>query len=170
MGRISFRIIFRIRGTSIASFLLGSRPGVAERAMQHFSSRFPQHRIVGCHHGYFGKEDTAEVIAMIKASRADIVLVAMGNPRQERWLAENLRSTGARLGFAVGALFDFASGNARRAPAWMRSARLEWLYRLTQEPRRLCGRYLVGNPLFVLRVLAQRFSGARRGTVNVTLR
>ena len=140
-------------------FLLGSRPGVAERAKRHFAGRHPQHRIVGCYHGYFGNEEAAEVAAMIRASHADVVLVAMGNPRQERWLAENLGSTGARLGFAVGALFDFASGNAHRAPAWMRSARLEWLYRLILEPRRLCGRYLVGNPAFVLRVLSQRISG-----------
>jgi alpha-1,3-mannosyltransferase len=150
-------------------FLLGGRPGVAERVKRHFSGRYPQHQIVGCHHGYLGKEDEAEVNAMIQALRADVVLVAMGNPLQERWLAENLRSTGARLGFAVGALFDFASGNAHRAPAWMRSARLEWVYRLIQEPRRLCGRYLVGNPLFVLRVLGQRVSGPRRDRVVVTL-
>jgi alpha-1,3-mannosyltransferase len=149
-------------------FLLGGRPGVAERVMRHFSGRYPQHQIVGCHHGYLEREGAAEVNAMIQASRADVVLVAMGNPLQERWLAENLRSTGARLGFAVGALFDFASGNAHRAPAWMRSARIEWLYRLIQEPRRLCGRYLVGNPLFVLRVFGQRVSGARRDTVVVT--
>ena len=150
-------------------FLLGGHPGVAERVKRHFSGRYPQHQIVGCHHGYLGKEDEADVNATIQASHADVVLVAMGNPLQERWLAENLRSTGARLGFAVGALFDFASGNAHRAPAWMRSARLEWVYRLIQEPRRLCGRYLVGNPLFVLRVLGQRVSGPRRDTVVVTL-
>ena len=170
MGRILFRIIFRIRGTSIA-FSYSAAAQVLQNAQCNVSPAvFLNIELSAAIMGTSEKEDTAEVIAMIKASRADIVLVAMGNPRQERWLAENLRSTGARLGFAVGALFDFASGNARRAPAWMRSARLEWLYRLTQEPRRLCGRYLVGNPLFVLRVLAQRFSGARRGTVNVTLR
>jgi alpha-1,3-mannosyltransferase len=150
-------------------FLLGGRPGVAERVKRYFSGRYPQHQIVGCHHGYFGKEDAAEVNLIIQASRADVVLVAMGNPLQERWLAENLGSTGARLGFAVGALFDFASGNAHRAPAWMRSVRIEWVYRLIQEPGRLCVRYLVGNPLFVLRVLGQRVSGARRDTAVVTL-
>ena len=141
-------------------FLLGSRPGVAERAMRNFSSRYPQHRIVGCHHGYFGRSETEEVILMIKNSRADIVLAAMGNPRQERWLAENLQATDALLGFAVGALFEFATGNARRAPIWMRVVRLEWLHRLIQEPRRLGRRYLIGNPQFIFRVLGQRVFGA----------
>ena len=63
-----------------------------------------------------------------------MVLVAMGNPAQEMWLAENLEATGCRLGFGVGALFDFLSGDVPRAPSWVRSARLEWLYRLQREP------------------------------------
>ena len=104
---------------------------------------------------------------MIKASNADIVLVGMGNPRQELWLADNLAATGARLGFAVGALFDFAAGNVPRAPAWMRSLRVEWLHRLTQEPGRLSRRYLLGNPLFILRILGQRFSRAQATMIEL---
>jgi alpha-1,3-mannosyltransferase len=89
------------------------------------------------------------------------VLVAMGNPRQEMWLAEILEATGCRLGFAVGALFDFLSGDIARAPLWVRSARLEWVYRLLREPKRLWRRYVLGNPIFLLRVLNQWLSGAR---------
>ena len=139
-------------------FLLGSRTGVAERAGQYFSKRFPQHWIVGCHHGYFQKEDTVKIVDMIKASNADIILVGMGNPRQEFWLADNLEATGCRLAFGVGALFDFVTGEVRRAPPSVRSARLEWVYRLIQEPSRLWRRYLVGNLLFIFRVLVQRLS------------
>ena len=109
----------------------------------------------------------AKINAMIKSSNADIVLVGMGNPRQELWLAGNLEATGAELGFAVGALFDFVTGHAPRAPSWIRSVRLEWLYRLSQEPSRLAGRYLVGNPLFILRILGQRFSGAAASTIDI---
>lgn len=141
-------------------FLLGSRPGVAERAKEYLLKSCPKHQIVGCHHGFFPKEDTGKIINMIRASNADIVLVGMGNPQQELWLANNLHETGCRFAFGVGALFDFVSGNVRRAPAWMRSARIEWLYRLIQEPRRLWSRYLVGNFLFIFRVLGQRFSAA----------
>jgi alpha-1,3-mannosyltransferase len=141
-------------------FLLGSRPGVAESAKEYLSKNCPKHWIVGCHHGFFSKEDTEKIIKMIRASNADIVLVGMGNPQQELWVADNLHKTGCRFAFGVGALLDFVSGSVRRAPAWMRFARIEWLYRLVQEPRRLWSRYLVGNFLFIFRVLGQRFSGA----------
>jgi alpha-1,3-mannosyltransferase len=115
----------------------------------------PQHQIVGFHHGYFTENERAHINAMIRACDTDIVLVGMGNPAQELWLANNLAATGARLGFAVGALFDFVSGHVPRAPAWMLSTRVEWAYRLVQEPSRLWRRYLIGIPLFILRILHQ---------------
>ena len=97
----------------------------------------------------------------ISASGADVVLVAMGNPDQELWLRNNFGATGCRLGFAVGALFDFIVGEAQRAPVWVRTARLEWIYRLAHEPRRLWRRYVLGNPIFMLRILGQWLTGAR---------
>ena len=100
-------------------------------------------------------------MAKILASRADVLLVAMGNPRQEFWLADHLPSTGCRLGIGVGGLFDFLSGDVARAPVWVRAARLEWCYRLMREPRRLWRRYILGNPIFLMRVLGQWWSGAR---------
>jgi alpha-1,3-mannosyltransferase len=150
-------------------FLLGSRPATIQRAAERLSATFPRHQIVGYHHGYFEKDDTAKINAIIKASNADIVLVGMGNPKQELWLADNLVATGARLGFAVGALFDFVTGNVARAPAWVRSLRVEWLQRLTQEPWRLSRRYLAGNPLFIVRILGQRFSRAEADEIDITL-
>jgi alpha-1,3-mannosyltransferase len=85
----------------------------------------------------------------------------MGNPDQELWLRNNFDATGCRLGFAVGALFDFIAGEAQRAPVWVRTARLEWIYRLAHEPRRLWRRYVLGNPIFMLRILGQWLTGAR---------
>jgi alpha-1,3-mannosyltransferase len=140
-------------------FLLGSLPGIAERTAAILVADCPQHQIVGWHHGHFPKNDTAKIIDMIKASNADIVLAGMGNPIQELWLADNLPTTGCRLGFAVGALFDFLTGHAHRAPSWMRYAGLEWLHRLVQEPARLWRRYLIGNPVFIVRVLGQWLAG-----------
>ncbi len=140
-------------------FLLGGRPGVAERAKEYFSKQYPMHDLVGCHHGYFSMEDSVRIIDMIKASNAEIIFVGMGNPQQELWIADNLQATGCRLAFGVGALFDFVTGNVRRAPSWIRATRMEWLYRLIQEPRRLWRRYLIGNFLFLFRVLGQRLSG-----------
>jgi alpha-1,3-mannosyltransferase len=150
-------------------FLLGGRPGIVERASEYLSVSCSRHQIVGCHHGYFPKEHTAKIIKMIRASNADIILVAMGNPQQELWLAENVEATGCRLAFGVGALFDFIAGHAHRAPTWIRAMRLEWLYRLVREPGRLWRRYLVGNPVFIFRVFGQRYFGAGANTIDITL-
>ena len=140
-------------------FLFGGKEGIAEQAGEYFSKFCPQHRIVGYHHGYFAIDDSSKVVAAIRASGADVILVAMGNPQQELWLADNLKATGSQLGFGVGALFDFVSGHLPRAPVWVRTARLEWLYRLVHEPGRLTPRYLVGIPVFLFRIFNQWLSG-----------
>ena len=149
--------------------LIGGHPEIAERAGQHFSSLHSQHRFVGCRHGYFRKDQTAEINAWISALKPDVILVAMGVPRQEWWLAENLDATGCGLGFGVGGLFDFVSGRSPRAPFWIRTARLEWLYRFIREPVRLARRYIVGNPVFVLRVVGQRLLHLRAQTMEINL-
>jgi UDP-N-acetyl-D-mannosaminuronic acid transferase (WecB/TagA/CpsF family) len=90
-----------------------------------------------------------------------VLLVAMGNPKQELFIKDHLAATGCALGIGVGALFDFLAGDVPRAPLSVQHWRLEWVYRLLQEPRRLARRYLVGNPLFLMRILGQWWSGAR---------
>ena len=153
---------FEATRNSYRIFFLGSSSGVAERA----ASRLIEicggrHKIAGCQNGYSRTDDNIGIVAKILASEADVVLVGMGNPSQEMWLAENLEATGCRLGFGVGALFDFLSGDVPRAPSWVRSARLEWCYRLRHEPGRLWRRYVLGIPIFLLRVFNQWLSGAR---------
>lgn len=140
-------------------FLLGSRDGVAAQAGAALTRAAPQHRIVGVHHGYFAKADEPAVLARIRESGADLVLVAFGNPKQERWIADNAAATGASLLMGVGALFDFLSGEMRRAPKWVRNMRVEWVYRLWLEPRRLGARYMLGNPYFLARTLRRRLLG-----------
>jgi alpha-1,3-mannosyltransferase len=142
-------------------YLLGGRPGIAEKAAQRLSQICPEHSIVGCQGGYFPRADDPLVVQAMRAARADVLLVAMGNPDQELWLRNNLAATGCRMGFAVGALFDFMAGQVQRAPPWARAVRVEWVYRLAHEPRRLWRRYVLGNPLFLARVLGQWWSGAR---------
>jgi alpha-1,3-mannosyltransferase len=146
-------------------FLLGGRAGIAGAAAEVLGRRFPRHRIVGAHDGYFEPRQSAELIDVIKRSGADLILVGMGNPRQELWLTQNLAATGCRMGFGVGALFDFLTGEVPRAPALVRSMRLEWIFRLAREPGRLWRRYLLGNPAFILRVMRQWLSG--KGSVRV---
>lgn len=143
-------------------YLLGGRDGVAAAAADRLCRMVPGLRVVGHHHGYVTGAQGHDVAQRIRQSGADIVLVAMGNPRQELWLAEHLPATGAALGVAVGAFLDFAAERVPRAPKWMRSTGIEWLYRLGREPRRLFARYVLGNPLFVARVLLDRGVSAGR--------
>lgn len=135
-------------------FFLGAAPGVATDAAERLMKRIPGLDVVGTHHGYF--DDDAEVVETIRTSQADVLMVAMGNPLQERWLASHLAATGARLGIGVGAFFDFTTGTRRRAPAWMNDLGLEWLFRLGLEPVRMWRRYVVGNPLFLWRAWRTR--------------
>jgi N-acetylglucosaminyldiphosphoundecaprenol N-acetyl-beta-D-mannosaminyltransferase len=136
-------------------FLLGGRPGVAERMADNISQKYGV-KIAGTHHGFFDHEKDTTVIEAINISGADIVLVAFGAPLQEKWIAANSRELRTKVALGVGGLFDFYSGNTRRAPRWVREIGMEWVYRIIQEPGRMWRRYVIGNPLFLLRVLFWR--------------
>ena len=142
-------------------FFLGARPGIAERAAARLLKASPHHELAGCYHGYLGEHDTANITERIRKSKADLLLVAMGNPGQELWLMNHLAETGCHFGFAVGGLFDFMAGAVPRAPQWIRTLRMEWFYRVVQEPGRLWRRYFIGMPIFLLRVTGQWLSGPR---------
>lgn len=133
-------------------YLLGGRPGVAAAAGDWACAHHPGLVLAGCQHGYYPASKEAAVVAAIRASGADVILVALGAPRQEAWIARHLPDTGAAVGIGVGGLFDYYSGRIPRAPLWLRHLGLEWIFRLWQEPRRLARRYLLGNPLFLLRL------------------
>ena len=139
-------------------FFLGAAPGVAHSAAAKLSARDSRLNIVGVRDGFFSLGEEETVVEEIRAAEAGLLLVGMGMPRQEQWLDSHLEATGARLGCTVGAFFDFQAGVIPRAPRWMNRMGIEWVYRLLKEPRRLWRRYLMGNPLFVLRVLRQRWS------------
>lgn len=93
------------------------------------------------------------MVAEIERQKVDILLVAMGTPRQEKWVDTFIRPEHARLVITVGALFDFVAGEIPRAPSAIRRLRVEWLYRFLQEPTRLASRYFVGGPVFIGHVL-----------------
>jgi N-acetylglucosaminyldiphosphoundecaprenol N-acetyl-beta-D-mannosaminyltransferase len=140
-------------------FFLGGKPGVAEAAAEKLRQRFPRLEIVGTHDGYFGKqgEQSERVIAAINRAKPDILVLGFGMPVQERWLRDHWRGIAAHIFLTGGAVFDYASGAAKRAPNWMIRYHLEWLHRLVREPKRLFKRYVVGNPLFMLRVMLEKW-------------
>lgn len=143
------------RGHGLSIYLLGGREGVADQVADNMCRRFPGLRIAGTQHGYFNELENDRVIAQINRSDADILLVAMGVPQQELWLQQHGKRLRATTRAGVGGLFDFYSGRISRAPAGLRRAGLEWIWRLLQEPARMWRRYLLGNPLFVLRALRE---------------
>lgn len=146
--------VLALAGRSV--YFLGARPGVAERMAQRARERWPGLQVAGVRHGYFSPEEEEGVVAEIRAARPDLLLVAFGAPRQDVWIRDNLDRLGARVAMGVGGLFDFYSGGIPRAPGWVRSLHMEWAYRLYQEPRRLWRRYLIGNAVFLTRVLGAR--------------
>ncbi len=134
-------------------YLLGARPGVADKMKGNLESTYPGIEIVGHCDGFFLEKSESQVIEEINEKGADIVLVAMGVPLQEKWIAGNRASISSGLVLGVGGLFDFYSGSIPRAPRWVRTIGMEWGFRLLQEPDRLWRRYILGNPLFLLRAM-----------------
>jgi beta-1,4-glucosyltransferase len=147
--------LLRAAGSRARVFLFGARPDVVGKAAEAFARDLGV-EIVGQADGYGWTADPDALIGRIDASGANVVLVALGNPHQERWMRENASRLRANVIVGVGALFDFTAGAVRRAPAWVQRARLEWAYRLAQEPRRLARRYTVELVTFLAAVVGQR--------------
>ncbi len=135
-------------------FFLGAAPGVAERAASVLAACHPGLAIAGTYAGSPREEEEEEIVQRVRASGADILLVAYGAPAQERWLARNLARTGAKVGIGVGGAFDYIAGVVPRAPRWMRRVGLEWLYRLIRQPWRWRRQRVL--PLYALLVLLSR--------------
>jgi N-acetylglucosaminyldiphosphoundecaprenol N-acetyl-beta-D-mannosaminyltransferase len=138
-------------------FLLGAAGDTAARAGRELERRFPGARIVGARNGYFAAGEDAEVAAAIRSSGANVLLVGLGSPKQERWIIGYLAQSGCRVGIGVGGTFDVLAGNVERAPRIVQKAGLEWAYRLAREPRRW--RRQLALPHFVIAVLGELFWG-----------
>ena len=145
-------------------FFYGGAPGVADLLSEKLKARFPGLHVAGTHSPPMRPADTQEdvdVLEIINASSADVVWVGLGTPKQDFWVSRHRPLLTVSALIAVGAAFDFHAGLLKQAPRWMQRSGLEWLFRLFQEPRRLAFRYLMYNPLFIVRVVLQ-FFGLRR--------
>jgi N-acetylglucosaminyldiphosphoundecaprenol N-acetyl-beta-D-mannosaminyltransferase len=121
-------------------FFFGAAPGVAALAASKMEKRYPGCKIVGTRDGFFEATVSATVAAQIAESNPDILLVALGIPKQEKWIAAFGNLTGAKVCIGVGGTLDVFSGTVQRAPVWMQKRGLEWFYRLTSDPRQLRNR------------------------------
>ncbi|HET9985391.1 MAG TPA: WecB/TagA/CpsF family glycosyltransferase [Longimicrobiales bacterium] len=154
------RLLAEAERSGWSCYFLGAAPGVAETLVARLRRERPALRIAGWHHGYLDEASRATVVAELVAKRPDLLFVAMGSPLQEYFLA-GLPASAAGAGLGVGGSFDVLAGLKRDAPAWARGRGLEWLYRLSQDPRRLWRRYLVTNTWFVARVVRERLARRR---------
>ncbi|MCX7717779.1 MAG: WecB/TagA/CpsF family glycosyltransferase [Candidatus Sumerlaeaceae bacterium] len=148
----------RFARAGVSIYLLGSQDGVAARAAEALTRQAPGLRVVGAAGGYWSDNGSAAAAA-VAAARPDVLLVGLGVPMQEKWAWSRRPEFHARVIWCVGAMFEYFGGARARAPRWVRRAGLEWLFRLILEPRRLWRRYLVGNAVFVWRVLCGWLAG-----------
>ncbi len=135
-------------------YFFGAAPGVAEKAKAKAEQIYPGIEIVGVRNGFFSSADNAAIIAEIRAARPDLLLVALGVPKQEKWIAAHLAELDVPVAIGVGGTLDVMAGVMKRAPHWMQKAKLEWLFRGLMQPKR-AGR-LLALPKFVLKVHASR--------------
>jgi len=133
-------------------YFFGSKPGISDEAAVKMRETYPGIEIVGTHNGYFKPEDEAEIIADINASGANILLVALGAPRQEKWIEANKHlMPNVRVAIGVGGSLDVMSGNVKRAPIAFQKLGLEWFYRLLKEPTRF--KRMLVLPKFLIKVI-----------------
>ena len=133
-----------------AVYLFGGAPGIAEQAAANVQQQLGSLNIVGTHSGFFSADEEQGIIEDIRSKGTRILLVALGVPKQEKWISEHLYELGPCVCKGVGGTFDVLAGKAGRAPKWMQDNRLEWLYRLLKEPTRF--KRMLALPKFVAAV------------------
>lgn len=135
-------------------YFFGSAPGVADKAKEKAERLYPGIEIVGTRNGYFTADDEPGILSDIKEKKPDLLLAALGVPKQEKWLSAHREELGVPLSIGVGGTLDVMAGVMKRAPRWMQKAKLEWLFRGMLQPRR-AGR-LLALPKFVFKVHAYK--------------
>ena len=150
-------VMARLARTGGSVYLLGARPGVGQLAARRLELRYPGLRVAGVHDGYFSEYEESSVLREINAACPALLLVCLGSPRQELWLDAYAKRLSFALGIGLGGAMDVFAGQKRRAPAVLRRAGLEWLYRLLSEPRRIVR--IIKLPLLLLTVVKSRLGG-----------
>ncbi|NLM03428.1 MAG: WecB/TagA/CpsF family glycosyltransferase [Clostridiales bacterium] len=135
-------------------YLLGGKPGNAELACKNIEKAYSGIRIAGFHHGYFKEEDVEKIIEDINKNNSDILFVALGAPKQEKWIDLHKDKLNCKIAMGVGGAVDIYAGTAKRAPIIFQKLGLEWFYRLLKEPWRI--KRMMNLPKFLLYILFKR--------------
>jgi N-acetylglucosaminyldiphosphoundecaprenol N-acetyl-beta-D-mannosaminyltransferase len=142
-------------------YLYGAESAVLEACRQNIHRQYPHLAIVGAQHGYVTMMEQKIFLNDINEKKPDIILVALGTPNQELWIARHAAELNAGVCMAVGGLFDFMGGRHPRAPRWMRSFGIEWLYRFLQDPKGKADRVFVEIPVFLFVVVTRWLFSSR---------
>ena len=141
-------------------FLLGGRPGAAEKAKEILQLKHPNLKVVGTHCPPYGFESNPKELALINSkireAKPHILFVGLGAPKQEYWIYSNYQELRVPISIGIGVSFELVANMVKRAPTLMQKSGLEWFFRLLVEPQRLWKRYIVGNPLFIWLVFRQK--------------
>ncbi len=139
-------------------YLLGAKENVIQKAVENLSKKYPKLNISGYHNGYFEKtrEESKRICELISQKKPNILIVGMGMPLQEQWIKENIDNLNVNVIMNAGSCLDIIAGTKKVCPKWMSDIGLEWAFRLSQEPKRLFKRYILGNPKFVYYILTKK--------------
>ena len=149
-------------------FFLGAAEGVAAKAAENLSERYKGLQVVGTYSPPYGFEKNQikmdKIKEMVKKSAPDILIVGLGCPKQEKFMYYKCQNLGVPISFGLGASLDFEAGNVKRAPKWMANHGLEWLFRITQDPKRMAKRYLLND----MKIFALMFKYWRRDNGSIS--
>ena len=152
----------------IRCFFGGAAEGVAAKAAENLSERYKGLQVVGTYFPPYGFEknqiEMDKIKEMVKKSAPDILIVGLGCPKQEKFMYYNCQNLGVPISFGLGASLDFEAGNVKRAPKWMANHGLEWLFRITQDPKRMAKRYLLND----MKIFALMFKYWRRDNGSIS--
>lgn len=137
-------------------FILGGKQDIVTISAERLKLNYPDIKIAGFHHGYFEERKDRGIIDLINTANTDILIIGMGSPKQELWVAKNKKFLKVRIIICIGGIIDILAGKTRRAPRWMQRIGLEWFWRLIQEPKRLWKRYLIDDMKFFSLVLKEK--------------
>lgn len=151
------QVLGKIKNKDVKVYFLGSKPGVAEQAAQNMRKKYPGIKIVGTRDGYFTKADEQKIIDEIKELEVDLLMAGLGAPRQEKWIDENIKELGIKVGVGVGGSLDVMAGTVKRAPEIYQKLGLEWFYRLITNPKR--AKRMLNLPIFGFKIIWMRLTG-----------
>jgi N-acetylglucosaminyldiphosphoundecaprenol N-acetyl-beta-D-mannosaminyltransferase len=157
-----FNLLARAEQSGWSVYFLGARQAVVDEVVRRAAQRHPRLRIAGHRDGYWSSAQEADVVEQIRASRTDILFVAISSPKKEEFLARHQRHMRVPFAMGVGGTFDVMAGLTRRAPLWMQRTGLEWFYRFLQEPRRMFRRYFIDDMGFFWLLARALFGRGRR--------